>query len=217
MPGLQDARSSDGALLSLIRYIHLNPVRARLVDDPKTYPWSSYFAYLDPAPNSRSWLTRSLVLSVLADGEAEARTQLREYTEPNDEQPTGCERRSTVESGPRIARGSRRNRDEMGAAVADYATSPGLDEILRAVSSACHLESSKLLADVQARVIVRARSLASFVVRRTPGRTLEELGAAVGRDPSTLSRSARTLGQRLAGDAALRATLKRIEENFRCS
>jgi putative transposase len=30
----------DEYLLTLIRYIHLNPVRARLVDDPETYPYS---------------------------------------------------------------------------------------------------------------------------------------------------------------------------------
>ena len=209
---------TDGALLSLIRYIHLNPVRAQLVDDPGTYPWSSYVAYLDPDPNARSWLTLSLVLSALADNEAEARMQLREYTELDDEQSEGCDGRSPFGGRTNIEQGSRCVRKERNTAAADHTTSaPELDEILRAVSSACQLESSKLRADVQARVIVRARSLASFVVRRMPGRTLEELGAAVGRDASTLSRSARNLEQRLAGDSVLRAILKRVEENLRRS
>ena len=34
-------------LLELIRYIHLNPVRAGLGTDPKEYPWSSHAAYLN--------------------------------------------------------------------------------------------------------------------------------------------------------------------------
>jgi len=32
----------DGYLLSVSRYIELNPVRANMVDHPKDYPWSSY-------------------------------------------------------------------------------------------------------------------------------------------------------------------------------
>jgi hypothetical protein len=31
----------------LARYIHLNPVRARLVDSPQRWPWSSLASYLD--------------------------------------------------------------------------------------------------------------------------------------------------------------------------
>jgi len=36
----------DSYLLELSAYIHLNPVRAKLVKDPSEYPWSSYRDYL---------------------------------------------------------------------------------------------------------------------------------------------------------------------------
>src|SRR6266540_71048 len=36
----------DEYLAALIRYIHLNPVRARLVRDPEAYPYSGHRAYL---------------------------------------------------------------------------------------------------------------------------------------------------------------------------
>lgn len=36
----------DAYLLTLIKYIHLNPVRARLVNKPDEYFWSSHHAYL---------------------------------------------------------------------------------------------------------------------------------------------------------------------------
>lgn len=35
----------DAYLLTLTRYLHLNPVRAKLVHEPAEYPWSSYGAY----------------------------------------------------------------------------------------------------------------------------------------------------------------------------
>jgi len=37
----------DRYLISLSRYIHLNPVRARLVKRPLSYPWTSYRAFID--------------------------------------------------------------------------------------------------------------------------------------------------------------------------
>ena len=39
----------DSYLLELTRYIHLNPVRARLVTKPEAYKWSSYRGYLTKA------------------------------------------------------------------------------------------------------------------------------------------------------------------------
>ena len=37
----------EAYLLELVRYIHLNPVRAKWVDRPEDYPWSSHQAYLN--------------------------------------------------------------------------------------------------------------------------------------------------------------------------
>lgn len=37
----------ESYLLEVIRYVHNNPVKARLVDDPKDYPWSSFHLFLD--------------------------------------------------------------------------------------------------------------------------------------------------------------------------
>ncbi|MCL4400384.1 transposase [Candidatus Parvarchaeota archaeon] len=39
----------DSYLLELTRYIHLNPVRAKLVTKPESYKWSSYQGYLKKA------------------------------------------------------------------------------------------------------------------------------------------------------------------------
>lgn len=42
---------SDRYLAELVRYIHLNPVRARMVSSPEEYPYSSHRAYLGPKPD----------------------------------------------------------------------------------------------------------------------------------------------------------------------
>lgn len=45
----------------LSRYIHLNPVRAKMVEAPEDYAWSSYQYYIG-LKNPPEWLTRNFIL-----------------------------------------------------------------------------------------------------------------------------------------------------------
>jgi REP element-mobilizing transposase RayT len=66
----------DRYLVTLIRYIHQNPVRAGLVDDPLDYPWSSHHNYLGrPDPD---WVTTRFALGVLGNRRATAMARYRE-------------------------------------------------------------------------------------------------------------------------------------------
>ncbi|MFA5271185.1 MAG: transposase [Candidatus Omnitrophota bacterium] len=42
---------ADSYFVELTRYIHLNPVRAKMVDNPAKYCWSSYNAYINNKPD----------------------------------------------------------------------------------------------------------------------------------------------------------------------
>jgi putative transposase len=48
-------------LLELIRYIHLNPVRAGMVRDPEEYPWTGHRDYL--GKGEENLIDSDLVLS----------------------------------------------------------------------------------------------------------------------------------------------------------
>jgi putative transposase len=66
---------ADRYLLALVRYIHLNPIRARMVDDPRDYRWSSHRAYLGaPCPE---WLLIAPVLCRLGSSVDAARAAYR--------------------------------------------------------------------------------------------------------------------------------------------
>ena len=65
----------DAYLLELSRYIHLNPVRARLVDTPEAYPYSSYRAYID------SGYKDAIACSDLILSMASSRTRYRRFVE----------------------------------------------------------------------------------------------------------------------------------------
>lgn len=53
---------ADSYLLELLRYIHLNPVRARMVEKPDDYPWSSHAVYL--GQRDAPWVTTTMALSM---------------------------------------------------------------------------------------------------------------------------------------------------------
>lgn len=61
----------DTYFLTLLRYIHMNPVEAHIVTHPSDYPWSSHRAYLGTA--SISWLTTDFGLSMFSTDLARAR------------------------------------------------------------------------------------------------------------------------------------------------
>lgn len=62
----------------LSRYIHLNPVRAKMVEVPEDYPWSSYGYYLGRAVPER-WLDVCTILKLFNDDLTTARTAYAEY------------------------------------------------------------------------------------------------------------------------------------------
>ena len=59
---------ADNYLLTLVRYIHLNPVQAGIVRNPADYAWSSHTVYL--GRRSSAWVTTEFVSRLLAPGDA---------------------------------------------------------------------------------------------------------------------------------------------------
>jgi putative transposase len=64
-------------LLDVIRYVHLNPVRAGLVAEPRDYPWSSHCLYL--GLRDSPWVVPDEVLALLATDASEARRAFAAY------------------------------------------------------------------------------------------------------------------------------------------
>jgi REP element-mobilizing transposase RayT len=67
----------DAYFLTLLRYVHLNPVKARIVADPAEYPWSSHRAYL--GTESISWLTTDFGLSLFSTDPQQARDAYEQF------------------------------------------------------------------------------------------------------------------------------------------
>src|SRR5688572_8426640 len=67
----------DSYLLELVRYIHLNPVHAGIVNDPLRYRWSSHAAYM--GVREIPWVTCDFVLRMLNEDPAMAKAAYAEF------------------------------------------------------------------------------------------------------------------------------------------
>jgi len=67
----------DSYLLELSRYLHLNPVRAKMVERPEDYPYSSYRAYI--SKNKKDIVYRDLILGMMSKTKKEATYRYKNF------------------------------------------------------------------------------------------------------------------------------------------
>ena len=67
----------DSYLLELVRYIHLNPIRSKVIRDPEKYRWSSHVRYLSKGKDNL--IDEEFVLSQFGGNKGKARKRYREF------------------------------------------------------------------------------------------------------------------------------------------
>ncbi len=175
---------ADRYLLALVRYIHLNPVRARMVAAPGDYRWSSHHAYLGaPCP---VWLHIEPVLETLSPSADAARAAYRRFMA---EAPAVTER---AELDP-VAPSSRKNRSTrdppaVPAPVPCRTRSPRtLDDIATEVARAHGITMEDLRSARRYRPLVQARVELVRRALREGVANLSQVARYLNRSPSTLS------------------------------
>lgn len=174
---------ADRYLLALVRYVHLNPVRARMVDDPRDYRWSSHCAYLG-APCPR-WLRIEPVLEVLGRPADTARAEYRRFM---NEAPGDAEREAITPD----ARGGPARRHESGspprARTAGQRARPhDLDAIIAAVAAEHGLALDDLRSKRRHPALVRARMEIARRALIAGVANLSQVARQLNRAPTTLS------------------------------
>ncbi|MBM6616766.1 transposase [Bacillus suaedaesalsae] len=72
-------------ILEVSRYIHLNPVRAKIAERPQDYPYSSFRYLIGEAKYPPYFLNSSILLSMFTGKEAEKKEKYRTYIHINTE------------------------------------------------------------------------------------------------------------------------------------
>lgn len=198
---------ADSYLLELVRYVHLNPVRAGVSAAAETYPWSGQRAYL--GREHLPWFTTDKVSSMLTHGRTKARTKYESFVRDR----LGEARRNEFHSGNCEGRilGSDIFIDEVlvnlnQKGLRDYS----IDEVVEAVCKQYGISEEELKAPGKARPMTEARAVASAIVHAAPHLRLTALGRRLNRDLSSLGKCA----QRVAADMRLNCVVTNITENL---
>lgn len=189
-------------LLQLVRYVHLNPVRAGLVDEPVQSSWSShryYVGVLDPPP----WLHTDLVLSCFSGEGNEAGAAFGEFVlegigegrrpDLSGDKGVGLAREvrraagggvqvsDVIVGSPEFVRevlaavgADRDEAVEVSAAEDDQRRVPGLDELIAAACEALEVEERAFEEHPKARGPRLARQVVTWLwVKRFGGRQVD--------------------------------------------
>lgn len=168
---------TDAYWLTLVRYIHRNPVEAGVVSDPADYPWSSHRSYLGRA--GPAWLTVTPTLAMFGSSVADAVTAYGRFVAAEGAreatlQPVPCGAAVTQEPMAAFEFGNRGHVQSLEQVVTEVATELNVDRQLLTSGR----RDSVL---VHARLEIARRALAAGVA------SLADVGARLGRSASTLS------------------------------
>jgi putative transposase len=175
---------ADAYLLELVRYIHLNPVRAGLVTDPAAYPWSGHRSYL--GLEELSWLYPEWVLGQFAKRLATCRQRYAAFVAAGITQG----HRPEFHGGDDDARVL--GEDRFLAQVLEAPLGlppPTLDAIVDEVCARRGIREEDLGGPARARLPAQARGEIGWIARQTGAATLTEVARRFRRDIATLSQT----------------------------
>ena len=208
--------------LGLTRYIHLNPVRARMVQRPEDYRWSSYqdFLGLRKTPAYLDWES---VLGELAKDRSQARAGYRRFVEAGLSEPPQSPLKGAVGgmflgSGDWVNQWRRRLSEEpvpQGVpAHKQLAWRPTPAEVVEAVSKVFAVERSDLLA-VRRRGN-EARSAAIYLTRLLTDEAVGAIGEYFGGvSTAAISKMVARAEQRREEDRAWARCVEKLLERVR--
>ena len=173
---------ADAYLMELIRYIHLNPVRAGLVDDPVSFAWSSHHAYL--GLRAEPWVTTDFCLRMFAADPGSAITAYRKFLSLDDGmtwEPSQPNHRSAA---------SQLAEDRFAAAIRPIAYRPkstqGLDALIDEACRRFEVDIDRLKSPVRDSYLAKVRAWIAAQAGRRGIATLSAVARSLGRNEGTL-------------------------------
>ncbi len=214
----------DSHAIELTRYVHLNPVRASLVERPEEHAWSSYQDYL-AVRKTPEWLDCETVLGALGKNRSRARSAYRCFVEAGLSEPPKSPLERAVGgmflgSGEWIEGWRRRLSAEPfreGVPLQrELAWRPTLEHVVGAVSETFGVEAAELR--VSRRHGNEARSAAIYLARHQTDTAVGAIRAYFGGvSAAAISKVVARMETRRAEDPVWNQRLAELSERLRTS
>lgn len=198
---------ADSYLLELIRYIHLNPLRAGVVDSLEQYRWSSHHAYLglDELP----WLTTEWALRHFGEDLDTARTGYQRFLGENPDEKMVDQLSSGTAEGRLLGDDTFiREVTEVQAEPTGKKLECTLDDIARLVASEEGVSLEELTSRSQRRQASHARAMIALFAVDHAGLPVTDVANRLSRHPTVISRQLRQVREQLLSEETNRRVRK---------
>jgi hypothetical protein len=194
----------DAYLLALVRYLHLNPVRAGIVRDPAEYPWSSHRAYLGVTRDIG--IPRATILGQLGPQPSQAVAAYREYVSHGIGEGHQPKYYQVVDqrylgSDKFVAHVQKRAREAVKPQRKTLRLSLG--DLVERVGRRLGVNARDLRLASKVPQLVEARDILSYIAREYVVGQGVALARILNVDPSVISRGAGRVTKRLANERKL--------------
>ena len=202
----------DTYALELSRYIHLNPMRAGMVQMPVEYRWSSYQSYLGLTARP-DWLRTADLLGYFTGEERKKQASYRSFVESNDgEEEKG--RLSavvgTIMGSHEFIAGIEEKYLKEKLTTADF---PDMRKIACRWSLTEIIETVKGITGQEGRL---ARKLSIYMCHRYSGARLKEIGELFGIGAAGVSQESRRVAVRIQTESELKKMVDCLREKIKC-
>ena len=198
-------------LKELVRYIHLNPVRAKIVNDPSLYPWSSHQAYFN---KDHPWLAKDTVLKKFGETRALARDAFQHYVFSGIGLDCGIDFEKGNTEGILGSKEFIEDIMNMGD-VPTTADSKVVDlkTLINFVTAWYEVDPIKLFQDKDIKS-AHIRAIIAYLVRNIESITLRDLANYFERKESALCQSARRLEIKMNASPPLKIEVEKLKTDF---
>ncbi|MGD2100533.1 MAG: transposase [Desulfobacterales bacterium] len=198
----------------LSRYIHLNPIRAKIVDKLQHYRWSSYLDYIGKR-KPPAWLERDFILGYFGKKTSIAEKNYREFIDTKLGQKCNSPLTDVVGSAvlgsadfvseikKRFIEGKKTNRDL--PAIRALSSKPRITEIIKEVESAFNQQPAQV------------KNVALYLCHRHTAGSLKQIGRHFNIGESAVSQASRRFGMKIKRDKKLSKKIKSVENSLNLS
>ena len=194
---------ADHYALVLSVYIHLNPLRAGIVDNLEDYPWSSYPDYLNLRKSSIDHLDTSLVLNFFSPDYHSSIRQYQEYILLNQslEDPFKQTYRNIALGNDdfiqKIKAKIENQKSSREIPITNLTSSYNAQEIIQKVCAVNQIEHERLMSKARGNIY---RSLALYLIKKLTPLKLTEIGELFAMDYSAVSQAVKRFEQKYRKD-----------------
>lgn len=196
----------------LSRYIHLNPVRAGIVENPGKYPWSSYQYYVGHR-KAPAWLVAGFILSYFSKKVSSARKTYREFVQtfigPEYESPLQNVVASTILGSSDFVQKIKERYVDTEKVDRNL---PALRELITGITTIERVKTE--VESVFGNDAKLSRKVSLYVCHRYSGLKLKEIGNHFGIGESGVSEASRRVALRIDTDRRLRKKIQIIKNTL---